>query len=190
MTDGPDDVMPWITVNDDEVADCRIFQLRRVERRHPLRGISASFSYLATSDWVNVVAITDDRRIVLIRQYRHGIDDVTLEIPGGILDPGEDPIAAARRELMEETGYEPSTLKVIGRVRSNPAIINNWTWTVLATGLTATDGLNPDEHEEITVELHPVDAIDGLLRRGAITHALVIDAFMWYRLETGDETHQ
>lgn len=183
---GKDEIVPWITLNDDEVADCRIFQLRSVERRHPVRGTSASFSYLATSDWVNVVAITDDHHIVLIRQYRHGIDDVTLEIPGGILDPGEDAIGAARRELMEETGFDSTTLKVIGRVRSNPAIIDNWTWTVLATGLTSTGRVDPDEHEEIAVELHPVDTIDKLLREGAVTHALVIDAFMWYRLETGD----
>jgi len=178
-------IKAWKTIGEEEVADCRIFQLRRVRRRHPDLSLEGAFYYMATTDWVNVVAVTDSAHLVLVRQYRHGTDEVTLEIPGGLLDEGETPIEGARRELIEETGFVPGRLRVIGRVRSNPAIVDNWTWTVLATELTATDGIAPDEHEDIAVELHRVADIDELLRTGAITHALVIDAFMWYRLEMG-----
>lgn len=176
------EIRPWETLEEAEVADCRIFALVRAQRRHPDRHLAGAFYYLSTADWVNVVATTADRDIVLIRQYRHGSNEVTLEIPGGIIDPGETPLEAAARELTEETGYVARSFRIIGRVRSNPAIIDNWTWTVLATDAVAT-GLNgPDEHEDIAVELRPLESIDDLLRSGAITHALVVDAFMWYRL--------
>lgn len=175
-------VEPWQGLEDDEVADCHIFTVRKVKRRSPASGKESAFFYIDSNDWVNVVALTESQEIVLIRQYRHGADEITLEIPGGILDKGESAVDAARRELREETGYEPAECIEIGRVRPNPAIMNNWAYTVLATGMPAPGQASFDEHEEIDVELWPVDRIDELLRSGAITHALVIDALMWYKL--------
>jgi 8-oxo-dGTP pyrophosphatase MutT (NUDIX family) len=176
-------IHPWQTLQDEEIADCRIFSVRSVTRASPTGEAKGNFFYIASADWVNVVALSADGRLVLIRQFRHGSDEITLEIPGGIIDEGESPTEAARRELLEETGFAAEKLEVIGRVRSNPAIISNWTWTVLATGLGAAASATMfDEHEEISVELIDVHEIDEKLRNGEITHALVVGAIMWYRL--------
>jgi 8-oxo-dGTP pyrophosphatase MutT (NUDIX family) len=179
---GRNSVQPWLTLHREEVLDCRIFRVERVRRRNADGDRQGDFHLIDSKDWVNVIAVTEDRQIVLIRQYRHGIDEVALEIPGGILDENESPVDAALRELLEETGYTAREVKIIGRVRPNPAFLNNWNYTVLATGATPTGETTFDEHEEIDVELAPLEQLDELLRSGAITHALVIDALMWLRL--------
>lgn len=182
----PDDpetsIRPWTTLGDEEIADCRIFTLRKVRRRNPSTGGDAEFFYIDTKDWVNVIALSEAGEVVLIRQYRHGTDEITLEIPGGIVDAGESPADAARRELREETGYDCDAIMEIGRVRPNPAIMGNWTYTLLATGARPVGESAFDEHEEIEVLLHPIDRIDELLGAGEITHALVLNAFLWYKL--------
>ncbi|MCB9780648.1 MAG: NUDIX hydrolase [Alphaproteobacteria bacterium] len=140
-----------------------------------------------TTDWVNVIARTQDGRLVFVEQYRHGTDDVTLEIPGGMVDPGEDFVTAALRELAEETGYRPAPgadAAVIGVVAPNPAIQSNRCGTVLV-GPVLPGPSSPDENEELCVRCLDEARVPGLIRDGVITHALVVAAFHHLHLREG-----
>jgi ADP-ribose pyrophosphatase len=156
--------------------DYRVFKTSFVDGEHP-RGLTKRFSLIEAVDWVNVIALTPDERVVLIRQYRIGIEKVCLEIPGGMVDPGEDAEGAAARELVEETGYTARQWQKLGTVAPNPAIMNNYLHSYLALDAERTHEPHLDGSEVISVELVPLADITALLRRGAIEHALVIDAF-------------
>ena len=131
---------------------------------------------LDTADWVNIVAVTPDGDCVLVRQHRFGIEEVTVEIPGGIIDPGEEPLAAGMRELREETGFGGGTWHPLGYVHPNPAIQTNKTWMFLAEGVMPVGAQEPDPHEDIQVELASVEEVGFLLRAGVISHALAVVA--------------
>ncbi|MFZ1399124.1 MAG: NUDIX hydrolase, partial [Candidatus Promineifilaceae bacterium] len=99
-------VEDWEKLDSEEIANYRIFKMRKDVRRSPRTGNEHSFFVLESPDWVNVVALTAENQVVLIHQFRHGTAEITLEIPGGMVDPHEnDPAEAIRRELLEETGY-------------------------------------------------------------------------------------
>lgn len=116
------------------LATTRVMTLKRRWCASPTNPAKAGhYVYLDASDWCNVVAITRDRRVVMIEQFRHGLGEVTLEFAGGIVERGEDPAAAGVRELLEETGYAGKSHGVIGTVSANPAIFNNRVHTVLVT---------------------------------------------------------
>src|SRR5512146_2977972 len=109
-------IQPWHEVERVEVHRGRIFTVRRDRLRSPVTGRDHAFDIVDAPDWVNVVAVTGEGRVLLIRQYRAGIRELTIEVPGGTVDPGETPIEAARRELLEETGYTSEDWTAIGRV--------------------------------------------------------------------------
>jgi len=128
-------------------------------------------------DWVNVLPITPAGDVVLIRQYRFGSVGETLEIPGGLIDPGETPRVAAGRELREETGYRADRITALGSVSPNPAFMRNRLYCFVAEGCVL-DGLQEqDPGEDILVELHPLASIDALIARGGMDHALAQIAF-------------
>ena len=172
-------IEPWETLSKTTLHDTPVFSLQVAERRSP-DGIEAKFFLARIPDWVNVIAVTDDDRIVTIRQYRHGTDSITLESPGGIVDEGESYLEAARRELLEETGYEAEEFVQIGLVEPNPAFQTNKCATVVALGARDTGEQNFDEHEDIAVELHSLGDVERLIREGAITHALVVAGIYHY----------
>jgi 16S rRNA (guanine(527)-N(7))-methyltransferase RsmG len=173
-------IHPWETLGTEEMVKTPVFGVKRVHRRSP-GGTEAKFFVADMPDWVNVIAMTPDEKIVLIRQYRQGTDSITLEIPGGVVDPGESYLETGIRELREETGYEAEEYHQIGLVEPNPALQNNRCATVVAIGARPTAETNFDEHEEIEVVLASLDEAYQLVMRGEITHALVVAAFFHYR---------
>lgn len=182
MSDAEGSVERWETLETRQIADCRVFTVHEMHRRSPRTGKQGNFFGIEARDWVNVIAVTDAGQVLLVRQYRHGTDEVTLEIPSGIIDGDEAPAEAARRELLEETGYTCEAIVEIGCVRPNPAIMNNRAYTFLATELSLRGAQSLDDHEEIEIVHAPLDHIDTLLREGAIDHSLMVAAFHFYSL--------
>lgn len=163
----------------------RIFDVDTVRYRHPRRATERDFIVIHPPDWVNVVAVTPDGKIVMIRQFRYGIDEFSLEIPGGVMEPGEDPVAAGLRELREETGFTGAPAKLLGKVHPNPAIQSNWTHFVLVEDAVQSHALEWDADEEIRVLLEPVETVLAQARNGTITHALVLNALMLFDAHRG-----
>ncbi len=167
---------PWITLETEELGEYPIFSLSRSRQRSPLSGREHRFLKLTCPDWVNIIAVTGDGEMVLVTQYRHGTDTMTVEIPGGAVDPGESAATTAARELEEETGYIAGELVEIGIVEPNPAFLSNRTWTYLALGCRAVGETHFDPSEEIEVSLAPLADFGRLIDDGTITHSLVICA--------------
>ncbi len=131
-------------------------------------------------DWVNVVALTKDGHIVLVRQFRYGIDEFSLEVPGGVVEKGEDPVVAGLRELREETGFTGAPAKLLGSVHPNPAIQANRCHFVLVEDAVRSHDLEWDPDEEIQVTTQPVADVLALARSGGIVHALALNALMLF----------
>jgi ADP-ribose pyrophosphatase len=167
----------WTRLARERIQSCRIFDVHRIRARSPRTGDEHDFFGIESVDWVNVVPFTASGEVVLVRQYRHGADRVTLEIPGGMVDAGERPEVAAARELIEETGYRAAELVPLGSVNPNPAIFGNRLHVFAALGAERVAEVANDHTEETHVELVRADALQQLVRDGAIDHALVVAAF-------------
>jgi 8-oxo-dGTP pyrophosphatase MutT (NUDIX family) len=160
-----------------------VFSLRRDRSQSPRTGDEHDFFVLDAGDWVNIVPITAEGDVVLIRQYRHGVGDFTLEVPGGMVDPTDpSPLEAARREMREETGYDSDDVVALGNIHPNPAIQGNRCHTFLARNAVLKAEPAFDTTEEAEVVLVPLREIPELVRSGAISHALVVVAFYWHDL--------
>jgi len=122
--------------------------------------------------WANVVALTKEGDVVLVRQYRHGVREVLLEFPGGVVEDGEDPAEGVRRELLEETGYSVSNVVEVGKIYPNPALQTNTLYCFLALDAQKVTGQNLDAGEDIEVQLVPLDELIRIGKKGGFSHAL------------------
>lgn len=176
-----DKITTWKRKDSKQIADCRVFKVRE-NLSQSTDGKEARFFVIESPEWVNIIPVTADGDIVMIEQYRHGIEEITLEIPGGLVDDGEDAGAAAERELIEETGYVPRAVVLIGKSRPNPAIQDNWVYHYLAIDCELKNEVKFDDHESIQTRLVPARYLSKLFQQGKITHSLVIAAFYWFSL--------
>lgn len=175
-------IRPWRIQASEITLDCRIFKVRRDTVVNPRNGTAHDMFVLDQPDWVNVIPLTPDEQVVMIDQWRHGTRSVHLETPGGLMDPGETVEQCARRELLEETGYEAADLALLGTVHPNPSIQSNRQHYVLATGCRKVAELDLDHAEDIAVRLAPLASIPQMIQAGKITHGIVIGGFYWLEL--------
>lgn len=167
----------WRRIGSERLQRCGIFDLDRV-RFAPSDGAAPqSFWTIEAPDWINVIALTSDDEVLLVRQYRFGIQDTTLEIPGGMCDPGESAQQAAARELQEETGFAGREIVELGWVYPNPAVQTNRCYSFLARDVERFGEPSPDPTESFELIRVKLDEIPRLIREREITHALVVAAF-------------
>lgn len=164
----------WKTLHREPFAKTPIFGVERVQRASTTTQRSGEFYVIGTASWVNVFAVTDGGHLVAIRQYRHGTDTVTLEVPGGGIDTSESPLDAAKRELREETGYTATRWIHAGSVDVNPAIQTNQCHIFLAFGAAKTHHTEIDDNEEIEVLEFPWSDLNARIQSHEITHSLVV----------------
>jgi 8-oxo-dGTP pyrophosphatase MutT (NUDIX family) len=167
---------PWERLSSRSLGSLRLFRPRWDRLRNPRTGAEMERLVLETPDWVNVVAFTRARSLVCVHQYRFGTQSVTLEIPGGVLDRGEDHGAAARRELSEETGYDGGRWTYLGASEPNPAFQDNLCHHWLAEDVERTAGQRLDPGEDIAIEELEVGEILAAVRAGRVRHSLVLSA--------------
>lgn len=170
----------WVRESERTLVSTRVLELKSVRFRHPVRGTERDFTVAHAPDWVNVVAHTPEGQIVLVKQFRFGSNALSLEIPGGVIEAGEDPVAAGIRELAEETGYGGGKVTFLGSVNPNPAIQDNRCHFVLVEGAVPTSPLNWDDDEEIQVSTAPAEQVMAWARSGVITHSLTVAALMLF----------
>jgi len=175
-------ILPWFLARSRTEVENRIFALKTRTHISPRTGREHEFYVLEADDWVNVVPLTPEGRVLLVRQFRHATREVTIEIPGGLIEAGQTPEEAAARELLEETGYAAVELTCLGRVRPNPAILTNWCYTFLARDVFQVSQIQTDETEELELVELGLDRIQEMMVSGEIDHALVLSAFVHFYL--------
>ena len=157
---------PWLTVRQDK---CEL----------PNGKIMPAFYVLEYPTWVSAFALTKDNKVVMIKQYRHGIEEITTEVPGGVVDQGEDSETAIRRELMEETGYEFESLEFLGKVCANPSTGDNYLHMYLARGGEKVADQKLDETEDVEVVIYTIDEVKKLLRENKILQSLHVSCIFY-----------
>jgi len=173
----------WRRLSSEIIEDFRFFRLRKDVSRHPTSGRDHRFFIFEFPDWVNIMPITPQGEVVFVNQFRHGTRELTLEIPGGIVDPGESAKEAGLREMFEESGYHAPDAIELGWVHPNPALQENRCWSYLAQDVSRVvdeDHVVGTSSDAIEVTTLPLDEIPGLVTDRLIPPPLPIRAFDHY----------
>lgn len=181
-------ITAWERKSSSVHADCSVYRI--LKERWSNDGVDSrgDFYVMDVGDWGVALALTERDTIVLVRQFRFGTGGFSWELPAGVVDPGEDPVAGSQRELYEESGYKGTSAKLLGMVHPNPAIQRNRCHFVLVEGAHRVDGGAPGPHEFFEVREVPLNTLFDWARDGTITHAIVHAALFFLRdhlLEAG-----
>jgi 8-oxo-dGTP pyrophosphatase MutT (NUDIX family) len=166
--------------HDQALVETWLFRLRRERFRSRTSGKTHDFFVAHLADGVHIIAVTGAEQVVLVRQFRAGTRRDSLETPGGLLEPGEDPCAAGARELLEETGYAGDPAERLGTLWPNPALLTMGITTIVIRNARRIAEPRPDASEELAVELVPVQEIPALIRTGRIDHAVCVAGLLWW----------
>ena len=157
---------PWLTVRKDT---CEL----------PNGKIMPAFYVMEYPTWVTAFALTKDNKVVMIKQYRHGIGEVTVETPGGVVDKGEAPETAIRRELLEETGYQFDNFECLGKVCANPSTADNYLYMFFAAGGEKITEQKLDDLEDVEVVVYSIDEVKQLLKENKIVQSLHVSCIFY-----------
>lgn len=171
-----DDSLHWVKLGSEAGPELPLFRVRFDTMQHPTSAAEFQRMVLETPDWVNVVAVTADKKIVMVEQYRFGIGDLTVEPVAGIVDAGEDSLDAGKRELLEETGFGEGRWRYLGSVQANPAFHDNLCHHWLAEDVVAVQPPAPDSGEAIRVHLMTLDEVKESVAAGSLRHPLGLSA--------------
>ncbi len=175
----------WIRQQSRELLQTRVFDVRATEFRHPSREEGKEFLVIDAPDWAVVAPVTSQGELVLVRQFRFGVQKMSLELPGGVIEHGEEPTAGAVREMVEETGYRGAKAEVLGWVHPNPAIQSNRAHLIVVPDAQLVGSTAWDPDEELSLTLAPIDEVMEMGRSGKITHALMLNMLFllepWWR---------
>ena len=179
-------IRDWEILEEKKERDYKIFSIREERAKNPRNGAVRDIVVLDFPEWISVIPLTPDRQVVMVRQYRHGVREILLEIPGGLMDRDDpSPEAAAMRELREETGYTTDKVTLIGSLYPQPAVQSNRYHIFLAEDARKTSETSFDEGEDLETVLVPLKDIPGMIKKGEIRHAMVVTAFYYLALHTG-----
>jgi 8-oxo-dGTP pyrophosphatase MutT (NUDIX family) len=179
-------IKDWEILDSKNEKAYHIFTLRSEKSRNPRNGLVREVVILDFPEWISIIPLTEKNEVVMVRQFRHGVKEILLEIPGGLMDKEDaSPMRAAQRELVEETGYTSGNMECIGSLYPQPAVQSNRYHIFLARNAEKTQSLKLDEGEDIETVLVPLRNIPAMIQSGEICHAMVVTAFYYLALHMG-----
>lgn len=166
-------VKVWRKLKSEVVCDCKVFKVLKNRFHHP-DGRESDFFEISSLNWVQVAAIVDENKVVMVKQFRFGVEKKSWEFSGGVIEKDEAPKVAALRELQEETGYT-GDVEIVASFSPNPAIQSNTAFFAIAKNCKKVSDVNWDENEEIETKLVEISELDAMVKRGEIFHSIAIN---------------